>query len=215
MMRLIDEIHLKLRKDNNVLQVKVHRPVSYEPSASNNFALAEIQSKPNKPLGNIAGFSKEQRDPASQSGETFRYIEISGVNRYAGEITANDTPKDEAPSRARMLVREGDIIVSLTRPHHGSIAYIDSEFDNCIASTGFAVIHEYKESTPSPHYLLAILRSSLSGPVRKYGDVSRASRRTGCKARGGRIPGVFNRRATPQAGMHRRPNAIVFMNRST
>ena len=75
---------------------------------------------------------------------------------------ANETPISEAPSRARMLVREGDIIVSLTRPHHGSIAYIDAEFDNCIASTGFAVIHEYKKHAPLPHFLLAILRSSLS-----------------------------------------------------
>jgi restriction endonuclease S subunit len=124
--------------------------------------LAEIQRKPNKPLGDMVGFSKEQRDPANLAGETFRYIEISGVNRYTGEITANETPTREAPSRARMLVRQGDIIISLTRPHHGSIAFIDAEFDNCIASTGFSVVHEYKESASSPHYLLAILRSFLS-----------------------------------------------------
>ena len=124
--------------------------------------LAEIKRKPHNPLGDIAGFSKIQCDPADLADETFRYIEISGVNRYTGEITANDIPTSEAPSRARMLVREGDIIVSLTRPHHGSIAFIDAEFDNCIASTGFAVIHEYKDSATLPHYLLAVLRSSLS-----------------------------------------------------
>jgi restriction endonuclease S subunit len=124
--------------------------------------LAEIQRKPNKPLGKIVDFSKTQRDPASFPGQTFRYIEISGVNRYTGEITANETPTSEAPSRARMLVSEGDIIVSLTRPHHGSIGYIDTEYDQCIASTGFAVIHEYKDPALLPQYLLAVLRSSLS-----------------------------------------------------
>jgi restriction endonuclease S subunit len=123
--------------------------------------LAAIQGKPNKPLGDIAGFSKEQCDLSKLPGESFRYIEISGVDRNTGEITANETRISEAPSRARMQLREGDIIVSLTRPHHGSIARIDAEFDDCIASTGFAVIHEYKDPALLPDYLLAVLRSSL------------------------------------------------------
>src|SRR5881409_3789742 len=49
----------------------------------------------------------------------------------------------------------------------------------------------------------------------KYGDAPRAPRRPSRKARGGRIPGVFDRRATPRGGMHRRPNATVFMKGST
>lgn len=152
--RLAYAVRLGL-KDNERIDPHFHHP---------NFRhlLAEIQRKPNKPLGDIVGLSKEQRDPASHSGETFRYIEISGVNRYTGEITANETPISEAPSRARMLVSEGDIIVSLTRPHHGSIGYIDTEYDQCIASTGFAVIHEYKDPALLPQYLLAVLRSSFS-----------------------------------------------------
>ena len=36
-----------------------------------------------------------------------------------------------------------------------------------------------------------------------------ASRRPSRQARGGRIPAVFDRRATPRDGMHRRPNAGV------
>jgi len=35
------------------------------------------------------------------------------------------------------------------------------------------------------------------------------------KARGGRIPGVFDRRATQRDGMQRRPNATVIMKVST
>ena len=51
----------------------------------------------------------------------------------------------------------------------------------------------------------------LSGQNHKYGDAPRMPRRPAGKARGGRIPGVFNRRATQPAGMDRQPNAIVFM----
>jgi len=55
----------------------------------------------------------------------------------------------------------------------------------------------------------------LSAAFHKYGDAPRAARRPRRKARGGRIPGVFDRRATPRGGMHRRPNATVFMKVST
>ena len=54
-------------------------------------------------------------------------------------------------------------------------------------------------------------RPPLSGQNHKYRDAPRMSRRPAGKARGGRIPGVFNRRATRPVGMDRRPNAIVFM----
>ena len=40
----------------------------------------------------------------------------------------------------------------------------------------------------------------LSGPFHRYGEAPRASRRPPHKARGGNIPGVFDRRATPGAG---------------
>src|SRR5436190_15747084 len=55
----------------------------------------------------------------------------------------------------------------------------------------------------------------LSAAFHKYGDAPRAARRPPRKARGGRIPRVFDRRATPRGGMHRRPNATVFMKVST
>src|SRR5947207_99716 len=55
----------------------------------------------------------------------------------------------------------------------------------------------------------------LSAAFHKYGDAPRAARRPPRKARGGRIPRVFDRRATPRGGMRRRPNATVFMKGST
>src|SRR5438093_12653721 len=57
--------------------------------------------------------------------------------------------------------------------------------------------------------------NGLSGPSRNYGEAPRAPRRPPRKARGGTIPGVFDRRATPRGGMHRRPNAAVITRRAT
>ena len=111
-------------------------------------------------LGNIVDFSKETVKPQGHDQPTFRYIEINSVNPRTGEARWNDVQAGEAPSRARMVIRADDIVVSLTRPHHGSIAHLGSEFDGCIASTGFAVIREIAAHIRRD-YLWCILRSQL------------------------------------------------------
>jgi len=114
-----------------------------------------------KKLGDVARLSHQQSNPQDMGGETFRYIEIGGVNRMTGEVSVANVATSEAPSRARMIVQKGDIIVSLTRPHHGSIALIDDELAGCIASTGFAIIREITDPSLDPRYLLTVLRSQI------------------------------------------------------
>ena len=112
-------------------------------------------------LGNITTFSKEIWRPENHDQPTFRYIEISAVDPKTGEAHWNDVPITEAPSRARMKIRADDIIVSLTRPHHGSIAHLSPEFDECIASTGFAVIRDVAQNVHRD-YLWCVLRARFS-----------------------------------------------------
>ena len=114
-----------------------------------------------QPLGEIAAFSDAAWNPKDYPHPAFRYIEISTVNPKTGEALWNEVAIAEAPSRARKPVQSGDIIVSLTRPHHGSIAYLGPEFDGCIASTGFAVIRNVAP-TVNRAYLWAILRAQFS-----------------------------------------------------
>lgn len=112
-------------------------------------------------VGEIASFSNETWKPDDNDLDVFRYIEISGVDRYTGAVLPVDTSTSEAPSRARMVVREGDVIVSLTRPHHGSIALIDDRLAGCIASTGFSVLRGIQESKCGRRFLVDALRSSI------------------------------------------------------
>ena len=111
-------------------------------------------------LGSVAVFSEEIWRPQEHQQQTFRYIEIATVDPNTGEAFWNEVPVDEAPSRARMKIRVGDIIVSLTRPHHGSIAQLNSDFEGCVASTGFAVIRKVASHVHSD-YLWCILRTRI------------------------------------------------------
>ena len=120
-----------------------------------------ITSAPHARLGDLVSFSTNTWNPANHPEPTFRYIEISGVDRRRGKAIASAIATDEAPSRARMAVQPGDLIVSLTRPHHGSIALLGPEHQDCVASTGFAVIRKVADRS-STRFLWAVLRLSSS-----------------------------------------------------
>lgn len=112
-------------------------------------------------LSNIVELSIETWNPALQEEFTFKYIEISGVDLKTGIASYNEILTTEAPSRARMKLTKNDIIVSLTRPHHGAVAKINDELKDCIASTGFAIIRNVNEKLIIRDYLWCILRSKL------------------------------------------------------
>lgn len=134
-------------------------PHFHTPNFKNIYRL--LSKTTTKKLGEVVQFSKDSWNPKDEEKLTFRYIEISNVKPQTGEAIWTETLTKEAPSRARMLVHGDDIIVSLTRPHHGSIAHLSEEFDGCIASTGFAVIRSVSKLV-NRQYLWCILRSQIS-----------------------------------------------------
>jgi type I restriction enzyme S subunit len=95
-----------------------------------------------------------QTNPATSGRESFRYIDISGIDRDAKVIARADTiPCAEAPSRARKQVQAGDVLVSTVRPNLNAIAVVPQELDGEIASTGFAVLRA-RRKVADPRYLL-------------------------------------------------------------
>ncbi len=88
----------------------------------------------------------------------FRYIDISNVSSE-GEVTLSDEMYYyDAPSRARRVVRKGDVIVSTVRTYLRAIARIDFDARDIIASTGFAVLTPTKCICSS--YLAYLTRST-------------------------------------------------------
>lgn len=112
------------------------------------------------PMKKCADIITEKRNPALKPDEIFTYIDISSIDVTTGIITnPQELLGEEAPSRARKVVKAGDIIISTCRPTRGAIAIIPPEFDNQICSTGFSVIRA-KEGINN-QYLHFILRSDL------------------------------------------------------
>lgn len=78
---------------------------------------------------------------ASVADASFKYIDLSSVDRVTRRIgeTVSVTAAD-APSRARQVVRTGDVIFATTRPTQMRWAVIPEEYDEQIASTGYCVL---------------------------------------------------------------------------
>jgi type I restriction enzyme, S subunit len=134
-----------------------------------------------KTLAEVAEINRESLS-SSFDGQ-IAYIDIASVT--PGQI--NETTEyafREAPSRARRVVRQGDIIWSCVRPNRKSHAVIWQPVPTLIASTGFAVITP--TSVPTSFLYRATTTSEFVGYLENHargaaypavvaGDFERAS----------------------------------------
>jgi type I restriction enzyme S subunit len=99
----------------------------------------------------------KQTHPKNIFKSEFNYIDITSIDPELKSIIGTKRIfVNKAPSRARKLVKEGDIIFATTRPYLKNIAYTSKNFDNCIASTGFCVIRPKKEFANSFYIFYAV-----------------------------------------------------------
>jgi len=86
--------------------------------------------------------NSETVDPKRKYGKNkFVYIDISSVGNETGIVSfTNKLEGNKAPSRARRVVKKGDILLSTVRPNLKAFGFLEEVPDNVIASTGFAVL---------------------------------------------------------------------------
>jgi restriction endonuclease S subunit len=121
-----------------------------------------IKTIGHRPLHKLADFSSENWNQKNYFGDYFPYIEISAIDTVDGAITEiTNVEKINAPSRAKKIVRNNDIIVSTTRPNRGAIGLVREIDDIVIASTGFAIIRKISEDILL-EYLYIMLRQKSS-----------------------------------------------------
>lgn len=103
----------------------------------------------------ISTWTPERDDPSG----IFAYIDLSAIDQDAKVITGSrELPCAQAPSRARQIVRTGDVLVSTVRPSLNGVAQVPRELDGATASTGFCVLRPRTELLDS-QYLFQWVRS--------------------------------------------------------
>lgn len=108
-------------------------------------------------VDDVADISKLKCDPTKKPDELFQYVDIASVDVTTGIIcNPQELRGDEAPSRARKIIRAFDVIISTCRPTRGAIAVIPECLHNHIASTAFSIIRA--KDGVNPFYLHYALR---------------------------------------------------------
>ena len=93
-----------------------------------------------KKLREVVKILSEKIDPTKEPTKKFRYVPIAKINSD-GEIDEWKEFKGwQAPSRARMIIKKGDVLVSSLGGSIDKIALVPEELDNSIATTGTFVI---------------------------------------------------------------------------
>src|SRR6266571_3243633 len=83
----------------------------------------------------------ELRDPTKRPRDRFFYVDVSSVDNQAFAIRQpTELLGADAPSRARKVIRERDVLFATVRPTLRRIALVNSGLDDQICSTGFCVL---------------------------------------------------------------------------
>ncbi|EHZ2725412.1 restriction endonuclease subunit S [Vibrio parahaemolyticus] len=93
-----------------------------------------------KPLKFMCTCNDEVINESADADYEIEYVDISSVSAVQGISKTEKVMFGKSPSRARRVVRDGDVIVSTVRTYLEAIAPIINPPQNMIVSTGFAVI---------------------------------------------------------------------------
>lgn len=104
-----------------------------------------------------AELDKEKLSEKTDYEYEFRYIDIGSVTEYGGIGETTEMNFGKSPSRARMIVHDGDTIISTVRTYLKAVAYIDA-LKKHICSTGFCVVSP-KEKAMFPRFAYYMLQS--------------------------------------------------------
>lgn len=91
-------------------------------------------------VSNVADLIDERADPRRWGAKHFNYIEISDIDTQSSVVYSNSIDITSTPSRARKLVKSGDVLVSTVRPERGAVGVVGESQDGSICTTGLAVL---------------------------------------------------------------------------
>lgn len=106
-------------------------------------------------LGEVCFIDKEALSSKTSDDYCFEYVSLSDIEK-GNLIQTREYKFSEAPSRARRIVKQGDVLLATVRPNLQGFYIFKDEVKNCIVSTGFAVLTA-KRSLLEPAYLFQTL----------------------------------------------------------
>lgn len=99
-------------------------------------------------LDDVCDLNSDSFSPEDHDADAFEYISLSGVSEGM-ILRSEETPTEDAPSRAKRKTRTGDVLVGTVRPKQRSHGFVMEEHDGKVCSTGFGVLRSGPNIHPS------------------------------------------------------------------
>jgi len=136
-----------------------------------------------KPLKTVTSINDEVLSESVSIDHEIEYVDISSVSLANGIERTESVIFGDAPSRARRIPRDGDVLVSTVRTYLKAIAPVVSPPCNLVASTGFAVVRPQRGIHPGylkyalqeEHFIQQVISRStgVSYPAINASDIAR------------------------------------------
>ncbi|MEQ4787685.1 restriction endonuclease subunit S [Morganella morganii] len=110
-------------------------------------------------IGDLGQVDPENLGSTTSPDYEFNYVSLEQIEKGV-LVGTTRTIFRNAPSRARRVLKKGDILVSTVRPNLMSHYFVQHEVNDLICSTGFSVIRFFEEKL-CPGYLYQHLFSSV------------------------------------------------------
>jgi len=125
---------------------------------------------PKVKIGDLVELISKWNPKNNPTAPSFTYIDLSSIDKERKLIhEVSIVHPSEAPSRARQLVEENDVLVSTVRPNLNGVAMVGPEYDGATASTGYCVLRSIPEKilpsflfhwVKTPHFISEMTRNS-------------------------------------------------------
>jgi type I restriction enzyme, S subunit len=119
-----------------------------------------------KRLSELADVDPENLSSNTNPDYTFNYISLEQVD--AGRLLGYSEERfGTAPSRARRLLRDGDVLMSTVRPNLMAHLLFRGQVANAVCSTGFAVIRSRRNLSDAGYLFLHLFGRAVNEQIEK------------------------------------------------
>lgn len=121
--------------------------------------IKKIKDKNPKVFTEVIENIQAKFNPLKNPDNIFRYIELANINSSLGVVDGfSEVTGKEAPSRAKRLLKAGDVIVSSIGGSLDKVALVDKENEGSLASSGF---FQLRSKEILPEVLLVLAKSMI------------------------------------------------------
>lgn len=120
-----------------------------------------------KKLDDLVLIDQQLLKESTPKNFSFYYIDISSAFEGKLRLPSTQIAFRNSPSRARKVIKRKDVLMSSVRPNLKAFAFFDHSEDDCVASTGFAILSA-KDKVDPKFILYSILSDDLTSQIESH-----------------------------------------------